>query len=400
MSVPVKGPGSEDVLASIRRIVSEETSADRLRLTTEMETPGKLVLSPALRAGEAPNAGSAERGPAGGAPLMRLEKPVAGTGTALAPNATTGRSPETGVGNGRTRSPDRGEVPEAEFVHAEDGFPWTGEVLAFRSNSGSRAETAGAEAEADGSEARRDDIGRDAPAESRSREWYSRQGMKDPHPSGSSNESVGPRAEGGDAPRSPANSGEAAFGPSREQPEPLETKAPPFRSRERDAREMEPRQAERDRSAAQEEPETAIRDEQGRLLHRSDPIRSALRHDPAAERAAEGYGAGFADGEDRRARGETPRHAERPNAGGPAPEAPFRGDVDCRSDRDAAASEHARPARGLDKLFVPNEEALRALAARIIREELLGIPNERLEDDMRRIVRQEVRRALQDRYRN
>ena len=52
MSGPMKsGAEGEDVLSSIRRIVSEEASEDCLRLAPEMEAPGKLVLSPALRAG-------------------------------------------------------------------------------------------------------------------------------------------------------------------------------------------------------------------------------------------------------------------------------------------------------------------------------------------------------------
>ena len=396
MSGSANSPEGEEVLASIRRIVSEEATGGRLRLTAEMETPGKLVLSSTLRAGEAPSAGVAERLPAGGASCMRLEKPVTGTGKALAPNAT-GRTPETGAGNGRSRPPDVAEVPEAEFVHADYGFPWTGEVLEFRSNSGRMARTADADAGTDVPAARRGDTGRDAPAGSRSRDGFPEPDAQDPRPYRTSNDSIG---HGADALKLRAKADESAVGPPWIGSEPLETTATPFRAGTRENRERESLQAERDLTAAQSEPATAGRDEQGCLRRPSGAFRSAAKRDPAAERAAEGFSSGLAVDDTRHSRGETPRHGERRSAGSRATEAPFQAGADCRDGRSSAAGEHGPAGCGLENLFVPNEEALRALAARIIREELLGVPNERLEDDMRRIVRQEVRRALLGRDRN
>ena len=396
MSGSANSPEGEEVLASIRRIVSEEASTDRLRLTAEMEAPGKLVLSPTLRAGEGPSAGVAERLPAGGAPRMRLEKPAAGTGKALAPNAT-GRTPETGAGNGRSRPPDVAEDPEAEFVHADYGFPWTGEVLEFRSNSGRMARTADADADVDGPAARRVDAGRDVPAGSRSRDGFPEPDAQDLRPSRASNESIG---HGSDARKSRAKADESAVGPPCIRSEPLESTAPPFRAGTRENRERESLQVESDLTAGQSEPATAGRDEQGRLRRPRGSFRSAAKRDPAAERAGEGFSSGSAVDDTRHARGETPRHGERPSAGSRATEAPFQAGADCRDDPSSATGEHGPAGCGLENLFVPNEEALRALAARIIREELLGVPNERLEDDMRRIVRQEVRRALLGRDRN
>lgn len=396
MSGSANSPEGEEVLASIRRIVSEEATGGRLRLTAEMETPGKLVLSPDLRGGEAPSAGVAERLPAGGAPRMRLEKPVAGTGKALAPNET-GRTPETGAGNGRSRPPDMAEVPEAEFVHADYGFPWTGEVLEFRSDSGRMARTADADAGTDGPAARRVDAGGDAHAGSRSRNGFTEPDAQDPRPSRASNESIG---QGADARKSRAKADESAFGPPWIRSEQLESTAHTFRAGTRENRERESLQAERDLTAAQSEPATAGHDEQGRLRRQRDAFRSATKRDPAAARAAEGFSSGLAVNDTRHARGETPRHGERPGAGSRATEAPFQAGADCRDDRSSAMGEDGPAGCGLENLFVPNEEALRALAARIVREELLGVPNERLEDDMRRIVRQEVRRALLGRDRN
>lgn len=387
MSGPANSPEGEDVLASIRRIVSEEASAGRLRLTAEMEAPGKLVLSPALRSGEAPSLGAAERGLAGGAPRMRLETPVAETGTTRARQAPR-RTPETSAGNGRAHQPERAEVPEAEFVHADDGFPWTGEVLEFRSDSGRSTGTAEAEAGADGSAARRDDVGREAPAGSRSRDGFFERGMQDSRQSRASDEPGGRSAKVDGVPGSRANSGESAFGPPRNRPDARVATATPSRSESRENREREPRQAERDRSATRAEPKTAGREEQEKPRRPRVASRSGSRCAPAAERSAEGRDNGFVEGEARRL------------AQSRDQEAPFRDEADCRDNRSSDAGENGPPGRGQENLFVPNEEALRALAARIIREELLGVPNERLEDDMRRIVRQEVRRALLGRDRN
>jgi hypothetical protein len=137
MSDPVTNAEIEDVLSSIRRLVSTDERGKPATPETVSDEQDKLVLTPSQRVDEtpeeetAPNIAAAEHTPVEAAflaqyavePAVESDDPETGTetGTEIDKLTDTEADPEAAEQNASDAQPEEGEAPQPEFKHHHEG---------------------------------------------------------------------------------------------------------------------------------------------------------------------------------------------------------------------------------------------------------------------------------------